>query len=206
MWTPIGFHSGNAGLNILYGALTRDFTISGTTQFSSGPYSTFNFSGLDANGDGSTANDRPLVGNARQPIGTVGIDGTYVKGTPGVYYDLVANNQTNALNVVTPNQVHFLIPYSGQYTGRGVGRNSFENPGQQFWNVAAQKGIPLGKVTRLESSQLVLRAEGQNVGNHNNVKPLDINLLDVGTPQFTNKSNRRENTYQNFRLWAKFVF
>jgi hypothetical protein len=100
--------------------------------------------------------------------------------------------------------VHFLIP-GGPTTTKGIGRNSFENPGQSFWNLALEKDIPAG-FHRFENGQFVLRAEGQNVGNHNNVSTLDINLLDVGTTSFQNKSFARENTSQNFRLWAKFVF
>ncbi len=208
VYSPAGFHATNQGLDLALGVLTRHFSVSGTTQFSSGAYSSFNNSGLDTNGDGSTANDRPLLSNTSMPITSVGIDGKWVNGNPGTYYDLAANNNSpagqNVLNQVTPSQVHFLIP-GGPTPTPGVGRNSFENPGQSFWNVALEKDIPAG-FHRFENGQFVLRIEGQNVGNHNNVSTLDINLLDVGTTSFLNKSAARENTNQNFRLWAKFVF
>lgn len=206
VYAPAGFHSNNFGANLLLGAFTRHFIISGTTQFSSGPYSSFQIAGIDTNNDLNPYNDRPLVGNRHLPISAVGIDGAYVGGTPGTYYDLAANNgPTGALNIVTPDQVRFVIPSGSQYTTKEVGRNSFQNPGQSFWNVALEKDIPT-KFRHLESGQFVFRGECQNLGNHNNVSTLDTNLLDVGTAAYLNKSNARENTSQSFRLWAKFVF
>ncbi len=204
-WSPAGLHSNNFAANLLLGAFTRNYTISGTTQFSSGSYQSFSLLGLDTNGDGSTANDRPIVGNRQAPITAVGIDGYYLGGTSGVYYDLAANNASNAMNVVTASQVHFLIPHGAQYQNQEVGRNSFENPGQSFWNVALQKAVPTS-FKHFEGSQFVFRGECQNLGNHNNVGPLDSSLLDVGTTSFLDKSFARENTFQSFRLWAKFVF
>lgn len=204
-YSPAGFHSNNAVADGLLSAFTRHFLISGTTQLSSGPYSNFQINGIDTNNDVNPVNDRPLIGNPHAPITTVGIDGVWLGATPGVYYDLAANNQTNALNVVTASQVRFLIPSGSKYTTQEVGRNSFENPGQAFWNMAAEKSIP-ARFKHLESSRFVLRVEVQNLGNHNNVNVLDTNLLDVGTVSYLNKSDAREPTSQSFRGWAKFVF
>jgi hypothetical protein len=86
-----------------------------------------------------------------------------------------------------------------------VSRNSFENPGQQFWNLALEKQVP-ARFTHLENGAFVFRGEAQNIGNHNNVKPLDINVTHVGLSTYQNFSNARESTNQHFRLWAKFVF
>jgi len=205
VYAPAGFHSNNFAANLLLKAFTRHFVISGTTQFSSGPYSSFQILGLDTNGDLNPYNDRPLVGNPHASINTVGIDGSYLGATPGTYYDLAANNVSGAVNAVAPDQVRFLIPNGSQYTTKEVGRNSFENPGQSFWNAAVEKDIP-AKFRHVENGQFVLRAEGQNIGNHNNVSVLDTNLLDAGTTAYLNKSAAREDTYQNFRLWAKFIF
>lgn len=205
IYAPPGFRSNNRVGDGFLEAFTRHYIFSGTTQIASGPYSNIQILGVDTNNDENPYNDRPLVGNAHASINAVGIDGSYIGGTPGVYYDLAANNQTNAMNVVTPSQVRYLIPHGVQYTTQEVGRNSFENPGQSFWNMALEKDIP-ARFTHLENGQFVLRVECQNVGNHNNVSVLDTNLLDVGTPAFLNKSAAREATYQNFRLWGKFVF
>jgi hypothetical protein len=107
--------------------------------------------------------------------------------------------------VDNPSQVRFLIPNGVQYTTQEVGRNSFENPGQSFWNVALEKDVP-AEFTHLKGGQFVFRVECQNLGNHNNVSVLDTNLLDLGTPPFMNKAAAREGTFQSFRLWGKFVF
>lgn len=205
VYQPAGFHSNDAIADALFEAFTRHFIISGTTQFSSGPYTDVQIDGVDTNGDQNPVNDRPLVGNPNASIQKIGIDGIYLGATPGVYYDLAINNQTNA-NVVLPvSQARYLIPYGVQYTTQEVGRNSYANPGQSFWNLAVEKDIP-AKFTHLESGMFVMRAECQNIGNHNNVGVLDTNLLDVGTSGFLNKSDAREGTNQAFRLWAKFVF
>jgi len=208
VYSPAGFHSNNELADSFLEAFTRHFIISGTTQFASGPFTDVQIIGLDTNNDLNPVNDRPLVGNPNASIQKIGIDGIYLGGTPGVYYDLAANNSSstvNILNVVQPSQVRYLIPYGVQYTTHEVGRDSYENPGQSFWNLALEKDIP-AKFTHLENGMFVMRVECQNVGNHNNVSVLDTNLLDVGTPAFLNKSAARESTDQNFRLWAKFTF
>jgi len=208
VYSPAGFHSTNNLTDHLLEAVTRHFTISGTTQFASGPYSSLQITGHDTNNDVNAYNDRPLVGNPHASINQIGADGFYLKkGIAGVYYDLAAYNSSpnKVLSVVTPSQVRYLIPHGAQYTTQEVGRNSYENPGQSFWNIALEKGVPV-KVPRLPNSQFVVRAECQNIGNHNNVSVLDTNLFDVGTSAFLNKSDARENTYQSFRFWGKFVF
>ena len=211
VWSPRGFRVSNKVADTLVGALTRNFTISGIEQFQSGSYGSFQLAGLDTNGDGEAFNDRPLLGNPGAPLETAGIDGSYVGGTAGVYYDLVANNQTGALNPVTAGQVHFLIPVNnnGQYTNYEIGRNSYQNPGTTRNDVAVQKGFGTG-LLHLERGQLLLRAEAQNIGNHNDRDTyLDTNLLDFGTPtSFNTQSLARSaaSTYRNLALYVKFVF
>lgn len=213
-WSPAGFHAENHASNLLLGAVTRNFTISGVTQLQSGPPSTFNLLGLDTNNDGSTANDRPLVGNPHAPVNTAGIDGAYLgpdnngnQPVPGTYYDIAANKQSNALNIVTRDQVHWLIPNGGaEITPLEIGRNSFRNAGTTNWNVAAEKDIP-APWTHLESAAFQIRAEVQNVFNHNDVGIVDTNLLHIGSGNgFLNAENVRVNTNRNLRFWAKFVF
>jgi hypothetical protein len=180
-------------------AFTRHISISGTTQLQSGYHSTFNVSGLDTNGDGSAANDRPLVGNAHKPIDTAAFDGSYVGGTPGVYYDIITGNPTTADNV------HWLVPNGPQFTTQEVGRNSFVNPNSQFWNIAVEKDVP-STWLHFERGMFVFRVEAQNFTNHNNIGPLDINLLDIGTSSYLNKQNGVEPTFRHLLLWAKFRF
>jgi len=211
VYQPAGFHSNSAIADGLLEAFTRHFILSGTTQFATGPYTDVQIDGVDTNNDLNPYNDRPIIGNPNAPFASAGIDGAIlvndfgIPATPGVYYDMAKLNDPNTDVVpVTPSQERFLIPYGVQYTTKEVGRDSFENPGQSFWNMALEKDIP-AKFTHLENGQFVMRVECQNVGNHNNVSVLDTNLLDVGGP-FLNKSLAREATYQNFRLWAKFTF
>ena len=209
IWTPGGLHSSNSAGNALLGALTRHWTVSGTTRLQSGAYSTVNMLGLDMNGDGNAGNDRPILGNPRAPMSSVGIDGAFVGGIPGTYYDLADNNQTGATNIADPNFYHWLIPNAAGYIPQEIGRNSFKNPGQLWNDAALEKAIPTS-LLHLERGQFVLRAEAKNFSNHNNVGLLDVNLLDVGTDSFMNTQNARDSTQASsnraLRFWAKFVF
>jgi outer membrane receptor protein involved in Fe transport len=199
VWAPTGFRSNNAAGDFLLGTFTRHFSVSGTTQLQSGYHSTFNVSGVDMNGDGSTANDRPLVGNSSKPIDTAGFDGFYFGLTPGVYYDAVTGNPTTA------DLVHWLVPHGPQFTGLEIGRNSFVNPNAQYWNIAVEKDVPTSWM-HFERGAFVFRVEAQNFTNHNNIAPLDINLLDIGTSSYLNKQNAVEPTFRHLLLWAKFRF
>jgi len=207
VWSPAGLHSSNTVADAALGALTRHWTLSGIDRWQSGPYSTFAINGLDINGDGSTTNDRPILGNVSAPLTTAGIDGSFVGGTPGTYYDLAANNATNALNVVSPSSVHWLVPYgpANQFLHQEIGRNSYANPGLQFYDLALEKGIGLAYL-HLERGQLILRAEVQDIGNHNNVGPLDTNVLDIGTGNYFNRQNAIEDAGRTMVLWAKIAF
>lgn len=206
VWTPGGLHSDNAGLNTLMSAFTRHWTISGTSRFQTGAYSTVNMLGLDMNGDGSTANDRPLLGNKHANMSTVGIDGSWLGATPGVYYDLAANNVNGDTNIVDPKNVRWLIPaYGNQHLMQEIGRNSYLNPGVLYNDIALEKAIPTS-LLHLERGRFVLRGEVQNLANHNNIGLPDVNLLDVGSTSFLNTANAREANARDIRFWAKFTF
>ncbi|QNI30559.1 carboxypeptidase regulatory-like domain-containing protein [Alloacidobacterium dinghuense] len=204
-WAPLGIRSDNHTTDMLLSGLTRHWSFSGVTQLQAGPPSTFTLPGVDTNGDGSATNDRPIIGSVHAPINTAGIDGFYIGGTPGVYYDYGQFNSTGNVVVVSPSQVHWLIPYGPQFMPLEVGRNSFRNPGTTIWNVAAEKDIP-APWTHLESATFQLRAEVQNIGNHNDVGVLDTSLLDIGTTSFMNTTNARATTNRNLRFWLKFSF
>jgi len=212
VYAPPGFRSSSILADGLLEAFTRHFSLSGTTQFASGPYTDVQIDGIDTNGDQNPFNDRPLIGNPNKPFNSAAIDGALLKinyglpTTSGVFYDMAAVNDANTdLVVDSPSQVHYIIPYGAQYTTQEVGRDSFENPGQSLWTMALQKSIP-ARFPHLENSSFVLRVECQNIANHNNVSVLDTNLLDLGSTPYLNKSNAREGTSRSFRLWGKFVF
>ncbi len=206
VWAPPGFHSDNHLRDLFLSGLTRHWSVAGVTQLQSGPPSTFTIAGLDTNGDGNAANDRPLVGNPHASISSAGIDGIYVGGTPGTYYDMAqANSPAGTLVAVNPSQVHWLVPYGPQFVPYEVGRNSFNNPGSTIWNLALEKDAP-APWTRLESATFQFRAEAQDVGNHNDVNTLNTNVLLIGTPNYLNVSNARASTSRVLRFWVKFSF
>ncbi len=200
--------------NATLGALTRHWTISGITQLQSGGYVTLGISGRDTNGDLNPTNDRPIVGNPSMPQTSVGIDGSYVGGgTAGTLYDQSQNNISNALVQVTAAQVHFIIQPSatGDPTtlAKTIGRNSFLTPGTTGNNIALEKGIGLSYL-HLERGSLILRAEAQNVFNHNDLAITDSNPLDAGVG-FLTLSRTATNLQGNLQnrqvvLWAKIKF
>ncbi|WP_051978287.1 TonB-dependent receptor [Edaphobacter aggregans] len=210
-YKPTGLRSDNTFANILLGAFTRNFTISGQTQLYSGLYTSYNTSGFDINGDGSTTNDRPVLSNKSAPANTVGIDGSYLRaqgGITNVYYDQATYNSSRTLRPVNAGDVHFLVPNATNGAAmlrQEIGRNSYANAGQQYWNVALEKAIPT-PFTHLEGSALLFRGEAQQLGNHNNVTYFTNNVTQVGLPGYQNVSNAREANFQHFRLWAKFQF
>ena len=207
VYSPKGLNAENRFENAALGVLTRHWTISGVSQLQSGGYSTYNTSGFDLNGDGNTTNDRPIVVNSKASLQSVGVDGFFLskrlKATPGVYYDQAQLN-SGVLAPVDPTQVHFLVPYfpQNQFLSREIGRNSFLTPGITTHNVALEKGIGLSYL-HLERGVLLLRAEAQNVNNHNDNIIGDLNVRDAGAG-FATPARIASN--RQLILWAKFQF
>jgi hypothetical protein len=200
---------GYSGERIL-SLVTKNWTIAGDTILQSGPPGTWGVAGADTNGDGSAFNDRPSLSNSHAPTTAIGIDGALlgITSQPGTYFDVATLNQTGNPVAVAPGSVHFLIP-----VGSGnVRRDSYNQPGVQFWNLSVQKDIPAG-FTHLEGASFQIRAEAQDVGNHNNVEPVDTNVLNAGVSSFLNPSQTRSNVNNGslaqgrvMRFWAKFSF
>lgn len=217
VWSPSGFSSGNSFANAALGALTRHWTFSGVEQFQTGSYSTMQIAGFDTNSDGNAFNDRPLVGNPHAPIATAAIDGGNLDPSlAGTYYDVAAAlNGNGDLNPVDPGSVRWLIPYQplDQNLHQEIGRNSFENPGSTTNDIAVEKGFGT-KYLHLDRGAFIIRAEVQNIGNHNDVGILDTNVADIGSPNFLNRSNARIaspptapfNYGRTMVLWGKFTF
>ena len=210
VWAPKGYHASNAFANAALGVLTRNWTVSGVERFQSGPYSTINMSGFDANGDGSTANDRPIVSNPNAPFNTAAIDSTLlatktVPGTQGVYYSLNQYNSSSAKPkvIVDPSTVHFLVQRGQNFLSQEVGRDSFLQPGYQQHDIALEKGF---EVPYFERGQLTLRAEANNVGNHNNVNPLGVNVSLFGASSQLNPVISRTGAGRSVVLWGLFRF
>jgi hypothetical protein len=208
VWAPKGYTASGAFTNGVLGALTRHWTISGVERFQSGPYSSINASGFDANGDGSTANDRPIIGNASAPFNTAGIDASQLGGAQGTYYNLnIYNNPATSKQkvLVDPNTVHFLVQRGQHFLSQEVGRDSFLQPGYQQHDLAIEKGIGLSYL-HFEQGTLNLRAEANNVGNHNNVNPLGVNVALFGASSQLNPVVSRTGAGRTLTLWATLRF
>jgi hypothetical protein len=205
VWSPAGLHSGNGFADTALNVLTRHWTLSGSSRFQSGTYSTF-AQNVDSNGDGSSANDRPIIGNPSAPFATGAIDGFFVGGTPGVYYDIAAHNaKVPTLVVDQPGSVHFLVPHDtdNSQLNNEIGRNSFSNPGRILTDVALEKGF---EVPKFERGRIVLRAEASDIANHNNLDLLNTTVNNIGNGAFLNAQNAKLDAGRQLILWAKFTF
>ncbi|MBW4028811.1 MAG: TonB-dependent receptor [Acidobacteria bacterium] len=204
VYSPKGFESQNRYTNAALGLFTRHWTISGVSQLQSGAYYTFDIYGLDTNGDGSAFNDRPVIGSYGAPVGTVGIDGSYVGGNPGEYYDLGQVNTTGNLAPVTPSQVRFLVPNdpNNLLLHKEIGRNSYQVPGTTTHNLALEKGVGLSYL-HLNRGTFIFRAEAQNVFNHNDSQVGDTSVLDASAGFLTPS---RVQSNRTVVLWGKIQF
>ncbi len=210
VWAPKGYQVSNQLANGVVGALTRHWTISGVERFQSGPYSTFNINGYDTNGDGTTTNDRPVVSNINAPLNTAAIDASYLGGTQGTYYSLNTYNNPNTTPLkqkvlIDPSTVHFILQRGQSFLSQEVSRNSFLNPGYQQHDVAVEKGIGLSYL-HFEQGTLNLRVEANDVGNHNNVAPLNINVASFGASSQLNPVVSRTVSGRSLVLWATLKF
>jgi outer membrane receptor protein involved in Fe transport len=206
VWSPAGLHGSNGFSDTALNVLTRNWTFSGSSRFQSGTYSSF-AENVDSNGDSSTANDRPIIGNPKAPLSSGAIDGFFIKGgTPGVYYDLASfNAATSTLVVVQPSSVHFLVPHDpdNSQLNNEIGRNSFSNPGRILTDIALEKGFQLPKFDR---GRIVLRAEAQDIANHNNLNILNTTVNNIGNGAFLNRQNAKLDAGRQLVLWGKFTF
>jgi len=211
MFGPKGFHSGNAFANDALGALTRHWTLSGIERFQSGPYSTINVSGFDTNTDGSTANDRPIISNPTAPFQSAAVDGSFIGSAQGTYYDVatyrggVAGVAAGTKVVVDPSTKYFTTARGQSFLHQEVGRDTFLQPGYQQHDLAIEKGIGLSYL-KFERGLLTLRVEANDIGNHNNVAPLGVNIATLGTSANFNPVISRTVSARSLVLWAKIKF
>ena len=142
------------------------------------------------------------------PFATAGIDGHFIGGTAGQYYDVcnIYGGTTCNANAQSVSAFHFLVPYGplNQYLQQEIGRNSFANPGTITSNVALEKGVGLSYL-HFKSGTLNLRAEVANIANHDNAGVLNTNLFDIPTGNFLNVHNSRSGQ-RTMILWARITF
>ena len=101
--------------------------------------------------------------------------------------------------------MHFLIPYDpdNSQLNNEIGRNSFENPGRILTDIALEKGF---EVPKFERGRIVLRAEAQDIANHNNLNILNTTVNNIGNGVFQNRKNSELDAGRQLVLWAKFSF
>jgi len=161
--------------------LSSGWELANVFSMQSGEPATISILGFDANGDGSTVNGRPFLGNPTAPITSVGIDGIFIGATPGTLY----NNDTGA--PTTSSNVRWVVaPGAGN-----VGRNTYMQPGSYNLNTAVTRSI---KLPKWETQAIQLRAEFYNLLNHVNydyTPGIDMNVLD-GTGSFLNLQQGRQ--------------
>jgi hypothetical protein len=221
VWAIPGAHEG------FLRYLTNNWTVSGISQFQTGPAGSAGISSFDTNGDGQL-NDRPTLGNPNAPLNTLGQAGNYITATPNcfgsgtvtysanVIYDITAvqsctktgTGYVTSYQPVSSNSVHWIIaPGSGN-----VRRNTIPDPGTMINNVSLQKDIPLSFINHhFEGHALQFRFEAQDIANHNNVLPYNTlvnNLVgsQVNGTIFMNKSYSRNTDGRNIRFWARYSF
>ena len=211
VWAPKGLQANNSFLNAGLGALTRHWTLSGIERFQSGPYSTLNVSGFDTNTDGSTANDRPFISNPSAPFKSAAVDGSLIGSVQGTYYDVVTYRggtpgvAAGTKVVVDPSTKYFTIGRGQRFLSQAVGRDTYLQPGYQQHDVALEKGIGLSYI-KMGRGLLTLRVEANDIGNHNNVAPLGVNVSLFGQPSQLNPTIARTVSSRSLVLWAKVKF
>jgi len=158
--------------NWLLKALTDQWQWSTITTFDSGAPDTV-YDGLDFNADGHSGNDRPSIGNRSLPLTATGIDGSWVGGATGTYYDYLCEFGPGPCAPQTANDFHFIIPASGI---GNVRRNSLYGPGQIYSDQSIERKFPI-PVGKLEHQTLTFRTEFFNAFNHPNLFTPTYNML-----------------------------
>src|SRR5689334_6858979 len=143
------------------------YSIAGTYQIQSGNVQTPFVGGIDLNGDGSAANDRPVVSNPNAPANSVGfsnfISENFISGatSPTGFVDLNGNP-------VNPGDVRFLVSESLR-TGL-AGRNTLRGPRQNRLDLSLTKSIDL-KFTPMEADRFEIRFDYFNAFNRPQFAP-----------------------------------
>lgn len=156
---------------------TSGWQLSGSWFLSSGTPVTILNGGVDANGNGDTAGDRPIF----NPSGTVNA-GTTVNyvcrvGTATAIRTTAAGCGSDA-NVVgyvaaDPTKRYVIAQLGARST---VGRDSFRSPGINLWNMS------VGKTTTLtERFRLMFRVDALNVFNHRSFALAQPSVFESGT-------------------------
>jgi len=159
VWEPPIWHTEGAAK--VLGNIVNRWTIAGVTQFEAGnPMNVED--GYDTDGDG-ISNDRPVIGNPGAPLNTYAFDDSWFYGVsdgglcsgPSLWWTYLP------CEVVTPSQVHWIIPAYGTHPANPVSKNSLVSPGYQQWDMNIAREFKLH-----ENLSMDFRGEFFNILNH----------------------------------------
>jgi hypothetical protein len=153
--------------------VTNGWQVSGTASFESGAPETIFLGGFDVNGDLSSFNDRPSLGNAKVPINF-----SAACQNPTGTCDTGFGFSTDGTTFTDFFSSFGFDPATGNFTAKAsdfryfvvlgkngnIGRNSFYNPGRQEWNMSVQRDFKIR-----ERQTFTLRLEAFNAFNHPNL-------------------------------------
>jgi hypothetical protein len=153
--------------------VTNGWQVSGTASFESGAPETIFLGGFDVNGDLSSFNDRPSLGNPKVPINF-----SAACQDPNGTCNTGFGFSTDGTTFTDFFSSFGFDPKTGNFTAKSsdfryfvvlgkngdIGRNSFYNPGRQEWNMSVQRDFRIR-----ERQAFTLRLEAFNAFNHPNL-------------------------------------
>lgn len=207
VWQPPIWHT--EGALKLVGNFVNRWSIGGVTQFEAGNPQNVE-DGYDTDGDG-IGNDRPVVGNPKAPMATYAFDDSWYYGVsdgglcsgPSLWWTY------NPCEVVTPSQVHWIIPAYGTHPANPVSKNTLVSPGYQQWDMNIAREFKLH-----ENLTFSLRGEFFNMFNHGEAGTENTTLITgINTDQFSNNGTNTFDSaaptvsgHRHVRIVAAFSF
>ncbi len=197
-WHPAGYMK--IASNVVNG-----FQIAGVNQFTSGNPGNIEV-GYDYNGDG-IGNDRPVLSNKLAPLNTYAFDrATFYDGNPGLCDGPTLYYTNDPCLVVTPDQVHFIVPAYGT-NPTTIQRDSFSSLGNQEWDLSIQRTFHIH-----DSQNFDFRAEAFNVLNQGNTGLPNLTLTSINPDPSTFGPNTFGDQgitaagHRNLRFYVKYSF
>ena len=158
------------------------YSIAGTYRLQSGNVQSPFVGGIDLNGDGSAANDRPVLSNPNAPANSVGFSNFISENFISGITSKTGFSDLNG-NPVNPADVRFLV--SESIRDGLAGRNILRGPRQNRLDLSLTKAIDFG-FTRLEADRFEIRFDYFNAFN---------------TPQFgPGTGDVTDTTFNDFRF------
>ena len=192
VWQPGIWHT--EGNKRILGNIVNRWSFAGITQFQGGQPENVEV-GYDVNGDG-IGNDRPQLGNPKAPLTTYAFDDSWYYGAstgtlcsgPSLWYT------NNPCEVVTKNDVHWIVSPLAQEVQNRIGRNALRSPGFQQWDITIQRSFKIYKNVLFD-----FRGDLFNAFNHGQEGVANTTLISgIPTDAFTGDNGT--NTFANYPL------